>query len=64
MGEVNDIRVSQGGIFSIPIVDAGGNGSKIPPVFGCPLRLPPRAPRVQERNPHIIMAQYGIRCAD
>ena len=34
--------------FGIPIVDAGGNGSKIPAVLGCPLRLPPRAPRVQE----------------
>jgi hypothetical protein len=50
MGEVNNIRVSQGGIFSIPTVGAGGNGSKISSVFSDPLRLPPRAPRVQEKK--------------
>jgi hypothetical protein len=39
--------------FGAPIVDAGGNGSKISSVFGDPLRLPPRAPRVQEKEPPI-----------
>ena len=47
----DNIHASQGGFFSIPIVDAGGNGSKFSSVFGDPLRFPPRAPRVQERNP-------------
>ena len=48
--------------FSIPIIDAGGNGSKIPAVLSDSLRLPARAPRAQERNPHIIIALDGIRC--
>jgi hypothetical protein len=41
MGVVNNICVSQGGFFSIPIVNAGGNGSKIPALFGDPLRCSP-----------------------
>ena len=50
MGEVNDILASQGGFFSIPIVDAGGNGSKISSVLNYHLRFSPRASRVQENK--------------
>jgi len=40
--------------FIVPIIDPGGNGSKISSVLDDPLRFPPRAPRVQEKKPLIL----------
>jgi hypothetical protein len=48
-------RVKADGFGSLSI-NAGGNGSKISSVFGDPLRLPPRASRVQKKEP-LILAQ-------
>ena len=60
--EVNGIRVSQKGFFSIPIVDAGGNGSKISSVLVIPFDFPHEL-HGGRNIPVSIMAPDRIRCA-